>query len=158
METPTERLDRIRDDCRKMVTKRALVAAGASVVPVPGADMVADIGILTTLLPKISEKFGLDHDQVASLDPQNAQKVLVFASGLGNSMIGRRITREIVVRLLKRIGIRLAAGSAAKYVPFLGSVVAAGIGFGAMKLIGNRHIEDCYKTARQLEGQGKLAA
>lgn len=158
METPTERLNRIRDDCRRMVTRRALMAAGASVVPVPGADMVADIGILTTLLPKISERFGLDHAHVAKLDPQNAQKVLVFASTLGNSVIGKTISREIVVRLLKRVGIRLAAGSAAKYVPLLGSALAAGIGFGAMKLIGNRHIDDCYRTATAMAEQGKLEA
>jgi len=28
--------------------------------------------------------------------------------------------------------------------------VAAGISFGAMKLVGNAHSEDCYKTARAL--------
>jgi uncharacterized protein (DUF2062 family) len=45
---------------------------------------------------------------------------------------------------------RLAVGSAAKFVPFAGSALAAGLGFSAMKLAGNAHIEDCYRTARAL--------
>ena len=31
-----------------------------------------------------------------------------------------------------------------------GSAVAATISFGAMKLVGNSHVEDCYKTALAL--------
>jgi hypothetical protein len=32
----------------------------------------------------------------------------------------------------------------------VGSGIAAGISFGAMKLVGNAHIEDCYRIARDL--------
>ena len=144
------RLDEIRSECRSMVTKRSLMSAGAAVVPIPGADVVADIGLLTNLLPKISGKFELDHDRVEKLDPNAMQQVFVIAASLGNNVIGRMVTRQMVVRLLRRFGVRLATASAAKYVPILGSAVAATISFGAMKLAGNAHIEDCYKTARAL--------
>lgn len=152
------RLDEVRRECRKLVTKRSLMSAGAAVVPVPGADVVADIGLLSDLLPKISAKFELDHEQVEKLDPNLIQQVFVVAASLGNNVIGRMVTRQMVVRLLKRMGVRLATASAAKYVPVLGSAVAASISFGAMKLAGNAHIEDCYKTARALiEAQPKPA-
>lgn len=42
-------LDRIRKDCRKMVTTRSLMSAAAAVVPIPGADIVADVSLLATL-------------------------------------------------------------------------------------------------------------
>jgi len=74
----------------------------------------------------------------------------VMASSMGNNVIGRTVTKRIVTSLLRRVGARVAAGSVAKFVPFIGSAVAAGISFGAMKLVGNAHIEDCYKTARAL--------
>jgi hypothetical protein len=45
--------------CRRMVTQRALLAAGVATVPVPGLDWVTDVGILVRLLPKINEAFGL---------------------------------------------------------------------------------------------------
>jgi len=74
----------------------------------------------------------------------------VMASSLGNTMIGRMVTKRIVVALLRRVGARIAVGSMAKFVPFAGSAVAATISFGAMKLVGNSHVEDCYKTALAL--------
>lgn len=143
-------LDAIRRDCRKLVTNRSLISAGAAVVPIPGADLVADIGLLTTLLPEISKRFDLDHDQVAQLEPQVAQKVLVMAASMGNTVIGRVITKRIAIAMLRRVGIRVATASAAKFVPLLGSALAAGVSFSAMRLVGNAHIEDCYRTAAAL--------
>jgi uncharacterized protein (DUF697 family) len=143
-------LDRIRDECRAMVTKRSLISAGAAVVPVPGADLVADVGLLSNLLPAISARFELDEAQVNKLEPRLGQQVLVMASSLGNNVIGRMVTRKVVTALLKRMGVRIATGSVARFVPFIGSAVAATISFGAMKAIGNGHIDDCYRTARSL--------
>jgi uncharacterized protein (DUF697 family) len=151
-------LDRVRDECRKMVTQRSLLSAGAAVLPIPGADLVADVGLLTNLLPSISAKFQLDHEQVQKMDPNMAQQVLVMATSLGNNAIGRVVTRKLVIAILRRMGVRIAAGSAARFVPFLGQAVAATISFGAMKLAGNAHIEDCYRTARTLiEGRPAIA-
>ena len=50
--------------------------------------------------------------------------------------------------LLKRIGVRIAAKSAARIVPLLGSVVSAGVSFAAMRMLGNRHVDDCYAVAK----------
>lgn len=143
-------LDRVRAECRKLVTNRSLVSAGAAVVPVPGADLVADIGLMTSLLPDISRRFGLDHEQVKKLEPHVAQRVFVLASSMGNTLIGRAVTKRLVAALLRRVAKRVAVASVAKYVPFAGSAVAAGISFGAMKLVGDSHVEDCYRTARAL--------
>jgi uncharacterized protein (DUF697 family) len=143
-------LDSIRRDCRKMVTRRSLMSAGAAVVPIPGADIVADVALLASMLPDISRRFELDHDQVAKLEPHLAQRVFVLASSMGNSFIGRIVTKRLVVAVLRRVGVRLAAASAAKYVPLLGSAVAGTISFAALKLTGNTHVEDCYRTAAAL--------
>lgn len=143
-------LDRIRAECRTMVTQRSLVAAGAAVVPIPGADLIADIGLLTRLLPAINTRFELSADQIDKLEPRIAERVLVLASSLGNNVIGRMVTKRIALALLRRVGARVATASVAKYVPFVGSAFAATIGFGAMKLAGNAHIDDCYATARAL--------
>ena len=143
-------LERVRAECKKLVTIRSLMAAGAAVVPIPGADIVADISLLTTMLPDISKRFQLDHEQVEKLEPHVAQKVFVMASSMGNNIIGRLVNKRLVTALLRRIGKRVATASAAKYVPIVGSGVAAAISFGAMKLVGNSHIDDCYRTAKAL--------
>lgn len=133
-----------------MVTSRALASAGVVVIPIPLADLAADVGILTTMLPAISAQFGLDHDSVRKLDPQLAQRVLVIAAGLGNNMIGRVVTKKLIAGIVRRMGVRIATASAARYVPLLGSAIAASLSFGAMKLAGDAHIEDCYRTASEL--------
>ena len=143
-------LDAIRRDCRHLVTTRSLAAAAASVVPIPGVDIAADVGLLTSILTQVNERFGLSEKQIEKLDPGAAEKVLLLAAGLGNGVIGRAVSKRIISVVLKRVAKRLAVGSAAKFVPFAGSALAAGLGFSAMKLAGNAHVDDCYRTARAL--------
>lgn len=143
-------LDRIRHDCRRMVTTRSIAAAAAAVVPIPGADLIADLGLLATMLPKVSAAFELDHDSVAKLPPDIAQRVLLVAASLGNNVIGRMVTKKIAIGLLRRVGLRVATASVARFVPVIGSAIGASVGFGAMKLAGDAHVEDCYRTARAM--------
>ena len=147
-------LDTIRGECRRMVTMRSIAAAGAAVVPIPGVDLVADVGLLATLLPKVSAAFELDHDSVAKLPPDTAQRVFLVAASLGNNVIGKMVTKRIAIGLLRRVGLRVASASVARFVPVIGSAIGASIGFGAMKLAGNAHVEDCYRTARALLENG----
>ena len=133
-----------------MVTNRALANAGVAVVPIPAIDLVADVGILASMLPAISARFKLDHDSIEKLDPQLAQRAFAVAAGLGNNVIGRFVTKRLVVSLLRRMGVRIATASVARFVPIIGSAVAASISFGAMKLAGDAHVEDCYRTALAL--------
>ena len=151
-------LDRIRDECKALVTKRALVSAGTAVVPIPGIDLIADVGILTKLLPEISARFGLDHEAVEKMEPRRAEQVLVVATSLGNSAIGRAVTKRVVAAILRRVGVRLIGKQFAKYVPILGSAAAASLSFGAMKLAGDRHVDDCYETAKRTQTEPAIAS
>lgn len=102
MTKDVDELNRIRDDCRSMVTKRSLMSAGAAAVPAPGVDVAVDIGLLANLLPEISRKFGLSGEQVSALDPHLASQLMVIAASLGNNLIGRVISKQMIVLLLKK--------------------------------------------------------
>lgn len=43
----------------------------------------------------------------------------------------------------------MAIKQVTKYVPFVGQAVSAGISFGAMKYLGNAHIEECYAVCKR---------
>jgi hypothetical protein len=144
-----EELDALRDECKAMVTKRAGLSAGAAVLPIPGLDLGTDIALLVELIPAINRKFGLGPDQVQGLDPKVQRIILVGATSLGNNLIGKWVTQQLVMQMLQRLGIRVASKTAAKFVPILGQALAASISFGAMKLLGNAHVDDCYTVARQ---------
>lgn len=140
-------LDAIRDECKSMVTKRAGLSGAAAIVPMPGADIGADVTLLLEMIPRINSKFGLSPEQIDALDSRTREFVLIAVTSLGNQMIGKAITQQLVMQVLKRIGIRVTTKSIAKFVPILGQAVAASISFGAMKWIGNSHVDDCYQIA-----------
>ena len=131
-----------------MVLGRAATSAGASVIPLPGLDIAADVGLLMKLLPAINRKFGLAPEQIEHLDP--ARKALVYSliKKGGRSLVGRVITKELIVAVLKRVGVQMTARQAAKYVPIAGQVASAFLGFGAMMYIGASHVDECYRIAK----------
>jgi uncharacterized protein (DUF697 family) len=144
-----EKLNEIRDECKSMVTGRATLSAGAATVPIPGADIAADIPILLELIKSINKKFGLSAEQIDNSSAERKSFILATATTVGSELIGTALTKQVITKLLKKVGIRVATKSVAKYVPFLGSALAASISFGAMKMLGNSHVDDCYEVAKR---------
>jgi uncharacterized protein (DUF697 family) len=136
--------------CRRMVSQRALLAAGVATVPVPGLDWMTDIGILIKLLPKINEAFGLSPDQVERLSLERRMVVYKAISTGGAMVIGKVITRDVVIKLLKIVGVRLTTQQAAKYVPLAGQAVSAALTYTALRYVCEQHIRQCAEVARQL--------
>ena len=66
---PGQDLQSIAKRCRRMVNQRAAVAAGVALVPLPGLDWAADVGLLMQLLPRINAEFGLSPEQIERLAP-----------------------------------------------------------------------------------------
>jgi len=131
-----------------MVLKRAATSAGASVIPLPGLDIAADVGLLMKLLPAINRKFGLTPEQIEKLEPERKLVVYALISRGGKSMVGRAITKKLVLMALKCVGVQMTAKQAAKYFPLAGQVASAFLGFGAMMYIGTSHVDECYQVAK----------
>jgi uncharacterized protein (DUF697 family) len=136
--------------CRRLVTQRALVAAGVSMVPVPGLDWLTDIGILVKLLPQINRAFGLTPEQIEAMAPDRKLVVYKAISSGSGLLVGRLVTRELVIQALRMVGVRLTTQQAAKYVPIAGQAVSAMLTFGALKYICEQHIRQCQAVAQQL--------
>ncbi len=136
---------------RRLVSQRALFAAGVAVVPIPGIDWVTDIGILVKLLPRINAEFGLSPEQIERLAPERQLVVYKAISAGGGLVVGKVITRELVLKLLKLVGVRLTTQQAAKYVPLAGQAVSAALTYSALKYVCEQHIRQCIAVARQLQ-------
>lgn len=148
----SKQLEKVRTECRTMVLKRATVSAGISVVPIPGIDLAADVGLFLNLLPAISRKFGLSQEQIKRLDPQQKTAVFALIRKTGKSLVGKVITKKLIVAALKRVGIQMTARQASKYIPIAGQIAAAVLGFGAMVYIGTSHVDECYEIAKAALG------
>ena len=136
--------------CRRLVNSRALVAAGVSVVPIPGVDWVTDVAVLVRVLPAINRAFGLTPEQIERLAPDRRVVVYKAISAGGGMLVGRFVTRELVGRLLRVVGVRLTAQQATKFVPIAGQAVSALLTFSALKYVCEQHIQQCVAVSRQL--------
>jgi uncharacterized protein (DUF697 family) len=133
--------------CRRIVTRRALMSAGAAVVPIPGIDIAVDVGMLMKMLQEINAEFGLTPEQIERLAPRRRLTAYKAIAALGSSFVGRAITREILMTALKSVARRLATKTVLRHVPLAGQAVAASISYAAIRYIGVRHIEDCLQVA-----------
>lgn len=133
---------------RKLLHRRALAGAAAGAVPVPGLDWLVDAALLSRLIPAISEEFGLSEQQIAQLPKRKREQVEKAVSVVGSMVIGKFITRELVIRAAAAVGRRLTVKQAAKYVPFAGQAISALIGYTAIRYLGEEHIRDCVQVCR----------
>ena len=148
-DTPQEIAAVVRH-CRRLSTKRALVAAGVAAVPLPGIDWVTDVAVLVRLIPEINAAFGLTPEQIERLAPDRRLVVYKAISAGSGMLVGRFVTRELVMRLLRLVGVRLTTQQAAKYVPIAGQAVSAALTFSGLKFVCEQHIQQCAAVAGQL--------
>jgi len=143
-------LDSVVRHCRRMVSRRATVAAGVAIVPVPGIDWLTDVAVLAKLIPDINHAFGLTAAQVERLAPDRRVVVYKAISAGGSMLIGKLVTRELLLQALKLVGVRLTAQQAAKYVPIAGQAVSAALTYSSLRYVCEQHIQQCVAISRQL--------
>lgn len=147
-------IDAVRERCRKLVRRRAMVSAGVAAVPIPGLDVVSDLRLFALLIDDINHEFGLSEEQIERLQPKFKLIAYEAAIGIGGMLVGKVVTREVVAQMLRRTGMKLAARQAGKMVPLAGQLAAAGIGFFAFRQIGYQHVEACAEVAAKLVTAG----
>ncbi|WEG13286.1 hypothetical protein PU629_02670 [Pullulanibacillus sp. KACC 23026] len=152
-----EELDRIKRACISMVNKRAAASGAISAIPLPGVDIASDFGILMNLTNKINAKFGLTPEIVDELDDVSQSIIYTVLDKTGKKLIydylkkrGISVLKKIALKNLKKQAGKEAAKSLGKFVPFIGPIAAAGIGFTSMKIAGHLHINECYEIVKRV--------
>jgi uncharacterized protein (DUF697 family) len=141
-------LEKIRASCKAMVRRRAAASGGMTLVPIPGMDIAGDVGMLLQLIPSINRKFGLTPEQIDELDSHHQVLIYAMLKKVGSDLVGRAITKQLVMSAMKKVGGRMAAKQVLKYVPFAGQAAAAALSVAAMMYLGNSHIDACVEIAR----------
>lgn len=152
-----EEIERVRQRCRRMVNKRAAISAGVAAVPLPGLDVVSDLATFAVLVEQVNKAFGLTPEQIERLQPQRRIMVYEAVATLGGMLVGKIVTRELVLKLFQKAGVKLAAKSAAKVVPLAGQVASAAIGFALFSKMGYQHVEACVKVVEEVAAAARPA-
>ena len=140
--------DIIKEQCRALARKRALVSAGVAVVPVPFLDVVVDASMLTVLIPEISHRFGLAPEQIEAFDAETKKVVWSEIAKRGSQFVGLVVTRTLVRQSVQNMATKVISKQVAKFIPFGGQMVAAGLGYFVLRRIVYQHIDDCYAVAK----------
>ncbi|EDN69248.1 immunity-related GTPase family [Beggiatoa sp. PS] len=135
-------LNKKKSECEKNVYIYSGASATNAINPLPGVDIGIDIGILVKLFASIRKTYGLTDEKlegyrVSTLAPL-VNKILKYATATGIEI------------LIKRFAAREIVKSTAKYIPFVGTAIAATIGFYIVKTLGMSYLEDCHKVARDI--------
>ena len=133
---------------RKLLNRRALVGAAASTVPVPGLDWAVDAALLSRLVPAINAEFGLTPQQLDALPAHKREQVQKALAMVGSVLVGKMITKDVILRMAKSAGMRLTTKQATKYVPIAGQAISAIMGYTAIRYLGEEHIKDCVRVAQ----------
>lgn len=134
----------------KMVNRQALFSAGMTLVPIPGLDMAVDVTVMIKMIESINREFGLTPTQIMQLKTHERLAAFEAIHWVGAVLIGKIITSELAIGVLKSLGVKVAGKQVARWVPIVGQVSAATLGFAAMKYLGHQHIADCEAVARRV--------
>jgi uncharacterized protein (DUF697 family) len=143
-------IEAVRERCRRLVRRRAVISAGVSAIPLPGIDVVSDLSLFTLLINDINREFGLTPEQIDRLQPRLRLIAYEAAVGIGGMMVGKLITREVVLALFKRSGMKMLTKSAARVVPIAGQIASAAIGYGVFRSMGYQHVDACVAVANEV--------
>jgi uncharacterized protein (DUF697 family) len=150
MPASAAQIARVRERCRKLVRQRAAISAGVAAVPLPGVDMLSDLATFALMIEEINKAFGLTPAQIERLQPRLRIIAYEAAAAIGGMLVGKIVTRGLVVQLFKKSGVKLAAKSVARFVPLAGQVASAAIGFTLFSKMGYQHVEACAKVAKEV--------
>ena len=147
-------IDATRTRCMQLVKKRAAISAAVAVVPIPGLDVLADLTGFAKLVEEVNAEFGLTQEQIERLHPRLRIIAYKAAASVGGMLVGKLVTRGVVLRLFRRVAGRMSVKTTAKMVPLAGQLVSAVIGYTLFKKMAEQHVNACVNVVRELDAAG----
>jgi uncharacterized protein (DUF697 family) len=113
----------------------AAASAAAAAVPIPGLSIAVDVGILVSMGRHFVNSFGLSEQNAIAqglmADAGTAERVRLILS-----TTAKYATTKGIMALLKLCATQTAVEEVARYIPFVGTAVAASISFATTYTMG----------------------
>lgn len=79
------------------VRRRAVLSAGATLVPLPGLDIAVDLGALVSMFNTINRIFYLSPEQMAQLNTEDRIALFKAMSHVGSMFAGKYVSSAMVL-------------------------------------------------------------
>jgi predicted GTPase len=149
-----ELVEKKREAAESIIYVYAGLAAANGINPIPGTDILLDMGLLQKMTRQVVGEFGLQREQLENLaklklGPAN----LDFMLDAARTVLGRLVEGGLVA-FFKEAGAEAArqvtqktgktlTRYGSKYAPYIGRLISAGIGFGTAYYYGQFLLDDC---------------
>lgn len=140
-----------REAAEKIVGIHAGLAAANALNPIPGLDIGVDLGILTTMSRYVISTYGFSKEQVDALTRQaNVRATVVKGIRELADRFAPYVTERFVLMALRGMGMDVLVKNSSKWVPFVGTLISAGLGYKLTYGFGEKLIDDCEAAAREM--------
>lgn len=134
----------------KLIPYYAGAAAANGLNPIIGLDVAADIAILIKFATAIANIYGLSSNQLEYIKKLLGPKLTPVLLAKITQFAVRYMAKEGIIVLLKKIAGRTITKEVAKWVPFAGQLIAAGISWQATFMLGGQLVDEAEQLARDI--------
>lgn len=128
----------------KRAGRIALLSAGNAFNPIPGVDVMVDIGLLLKLSRELIAVYGLSDEQLK----HNAIAIPLRNRTL--KALRSLLTSDGALAILRRLGVDLEKKQVAKWLPYAGRAIAAALGYRLAASYARESIARCETQALEL--------
>ena len=118
----------------KRVFMMGIMSEGASAVPFPGVDVVADLAIIAHEIYFYMNEFGLDEQSLRHLCKKTETQYDQVIESLSHAkylLKEKTVIKRLFMEVIKTQASDKMAGKFAKYFPLIGTVVSCALSYGA---------------------------
>jgi predicted GTPase len=150
-----------REAAESIVYVYAGLAAANGMNPIPGTDILLDMGLLQKMTRQVVGEFGLQREQLENLAKLKVGPLdLDFLLDAARTVLPRLVEGGLVA-FFKEAGAEAArqvtqktgktmTRYGSKYAPYIGRLVSAGLGFGTAYYFGQFLLDDCEEALRKI--------
>lgn len=141
-------------------------SAAAAMVPVPGLDIALDITSMIVFAKTCITEFGLSEEElekayrhIAAVAMEKCrdkaedvvkEQAIKKAKDVARRRVYKYLEKAGILALVKKFAAQKVGGTVAKFIPFVGSVVSAGLAFYCSQESLNEMLDDMYSTAKEI--------
>jgi uncharacterized protein (DUF697 family) len=134
-----------RKACENHITIAAAASAANALNPIPGTDTAVDISILIALFKDIRDTYGLTDSFLHKLQ----QSAIPIVKNLASN-VAKYTTQGGILILLKEFAGRQTTKEFTKYIPIVGQLIAASLGFLITQKAGEIYLNYCHDLAKEI--------
>lgn len=131
-------IEKLKDSAKTIIHLCAASAAVGAAVPIPGASIAADIGAVVEMNKQLAKLYRIENpSKDGKLSATTAQTLLRYGS------------RDFIISQLQRFAVRTGAAEASKFIPLIGSLVAATMSAAVVEYFGHDMLKVYDKAAKE---------